>query len=71
MSIYYVYNVNAKLCWHVQWITLIYFIYYIDILIKNPNFGSFLIFLNLNNNKIKLHMAIYRPLDLYILMVLN
>ena len=39
--------------------------YYIDNFIQNPNFGSFLIFLNLINNKIKLYVTIYGLLDLY------
>ena len=46
--------------------------YYIDIFStlhcqfdQNPNFDSFLIFSNLINNKTKLHMTIYVPLDLY------
>ena len=40
-------------------------VHYINNLIQNPNFGSFVIFSNLINNRIKLHMEIYGSLDLY------
>ena len=39
--------------------------HYIEILIQNLNFNNFLIFSNLNNNKTKLHVTIYRSLDLH------